>query len=74
MEEVYQVWLEGFSATGQNGTAQFLGEQVGLNFRDAVVKILIGQGWNMALFDPIKISYWGCRFFDNEKDARKNFG
>jgi len=25
-------------------------------------------------FDPERLTYWGCRFFDNEHNARKSFG
>lgn len=69
------LWSEGYAATGESGPARFWGVYQGYTLRDAVQRaydecILSDQ----RLFDMEKLTYWGCRFFDNEADARKAFG
>lgn len=72
----FQVWTEGYSATGGSSDATFHGEFEGETFKDAVI------AWKNTLTDPYSIEcvdlermcFWSCRFFDNEKDARKSFG
>jgi hypothetical protein len=71
---IYEIWNEGYAATGERAQAQYLGKYNGNTFTEAVKAALEDKKWNMSLFDENKLSYWGCRFFDNEKDARKIFG
>lgn len=71
----YQIWMEGFRATGEGGPATFLGEFEGEDFVDAC-RNWAKQASDPSLFrvtDGVPI-YWGCRLFDNEKDARELFG
>lgn len=76
---MYEVWLEGYSATGQENTAQFIGTYKAENFVNAchIAAMDIAHG---NLYDFYKYysinnnTWWGCRFFDNEEDARKAFG
>lgn len=74
VEKEYEVWQEGYQATVDRGTAEYLGKYVGTDFRAAVYNALKAKKWDMSFFDPIKLRYWGCRFFDNEADARKGYG
>ena len=56
----------------------------GVTFQQACVKALNELNWNIlyegiqglgsSYYDMIKNSYWGRHFYDNEVDARKNFG
>lgn len=74
MEE-FEVWSEGYAATGEHGTAQFLGKYKGIDFKDACMKMMLDQKWEIDKFYSEKYNtYWGCKFYDNEKDARKHFG
>lgn len=76
MEKEFEVWTEGYAATGETGTATFHGKFKGKTFKDAV------KSWANKLINPYDIrcvnldnmSFWCCRFFDNEKDARKSHG
>ncbi len=70
----YEVWSEGYMATGEHGTAQFLGTEEGETFPEACVKALKKKKWSMSSYDPERNTYWACRFFDNEADARKSYG
>jgi hypothetical protein len=66
----YQVWLEGYQATGDYGEAQLLGEVEANTFKEACVKLLKDDEY----FNEKYLTVWGCRLYDNEKEARKNFG
>lgn len=80
MKKVIEIWSEGYRATGESGTAHMHGRVLAENLEEA---ILIHALDNKAFFEQLSHSpsdrgsnftYWGCRIFDNEKDARKSFG
>lgn len=71
----FEVWIEGYSVQGNIGKAQFFGEFEGETFKDAVLKYYSTLSEeDRVLVDLETLTFWGCRFFDNEKDARKSFG
>jgi hypothetical protein len=69
----YQIWMEGYAATGDHAPAEFCGEYEAESFAEACA------AWNKergesGYFNTNTLTYWGCRFFDNETDARRSFG
>ena len=77
--KLYEVWSEGFSANGEHGSAiRLIGEVndkwEGEDFQKACENALISLKWDMHNYISKHNIYWGCRFFDNEADARKSFG
>jgi len=73
--KIYAVWTEGYIVTGQSSDATFWGLFEGSTFEDAVqsaVNSMPEEEWKS--FDPQTLTWWGCKFYDNEIDARKNFG
>jgi hypothetical protein len=70
----YDIWIEGFAATGNHQRAQYLGKHKGFSFEDACKAACIARKWDMSSYDEKRNSYWGCKFFDNEKGARASFG
>jgi hypothetical protein len=56
----------------------------GITFQQAVVRALNELKWQMlyegsqgcgdSYYDRKTNSYWACKFYDNEIDARKSFG
>jgi len=73
--KIYSVWIEGYAATGESGTAIFLGNHMASSFKDAVELALFENKWDMkGYYDAERLTYWGCKFYDNEQDARKHFG
>jgi hypothetical protein len=77
-EKEYDVWMEGYSATGERDVAKFMGSYNAKSFAHAchicmcLYYLKIGQErWD---YDPKTLSYWGMRLFENEVDARKSFG
>lgn len=67
----YEVWSEGYSATGEQASAKFEGKSKPVfSFTEACHQLLS----NNHFFDPDRLTVWGCRLFDNEMEARKAFG
>lgn len=72
----WAIWSEGFAVTGQSSPATHHGNYSGTTFLDAC------KAWAATTEDPklFKIdnggfpSYWGCRLFSTEQEARKSFG
>ena len=69
----YEVWMEGYAATGDCGTATRLGSFEAASFKQACEKA-IQVNKMQKHYDPSRNTYWGCRMFDNERAARKSFG
>jgi hypothetical protein len=70
----WDIWSEGFAATGQRGRAYFHGTGHGSTFKEAVIDFASRDPEFAEYFDQKRMTYWGCRLFDNEADARKSFG
>lgn len=84
---IYQLWVEGYLATGMEGTpknAEFLGEFVGRTLAEAAIEygsakkriystVGLIDSYPVLVTDGVP-STWGCRIFDNEDDARRLFG
>ncbi len=73
----FEVWQEGYSATGYSAAAQRIGEVDADSFPDAVrlaVKEWATPGSLSMYFNANDLTFWGCRHFDNEADARRTFG
>ena len=76
----YEIWVEGYAATGSYGEAQKIGEAEADSFDEAVQIIdeeIKHDGRDFGELRHEKTghwSFWGCRLFDNENDARASFG
>jgi len=76
----YEVWIEGYVATGESAVAHRLesidGKYLweGETFNDACIEAMKGCNLPMPFYDKERNAFWGCRFFDNEKDAKESFG
>lgn len=77
----FNLWVEGYAATGEHGTAKLLGTVEAESFNEAVLKWnsennTDGRKWGNLGYDLNydRHSLWGCRIYDNERDARKAFG
>ena len=68
---VYDVWAEGYNATSNRGRARLMGNQIEADsFREACDFALKDS----KFFDKAKLSFWGCRLFETEEEARESFG
>jgi len=74
MNQEWELWLEGYVATGNRSGARYLGIFVAPTFKEACDlwgNRHANKGYYSNRGHP---SYWGCRIFDNEIDARRSFG
>lgn len=70
----YDIWSEGFRTNGEASGAFFIGTSFGSNFKEACDNLAIKDANFKRYYDDNKLTYWGCKLFDNEADARVNFG
>lgn len=70
----FSVWIEGYQGSGDRQLAHLLGAAEAETFADAAKAVIEEQKMNDEHWSPDKLSYWGCRLFDNESDARKSSG
>ncbi len=69
-----EIWSEGFAATGEYGRAMKHATIEAPTLREACDK-LVAQDPDFAIYyDANNMTYWGCRLFDNEAEAREMFG
>ena len=70
----FEIWQEGYRATGDQAPASKAGEAEGDNFKAACEEFAHANPEWAKYFDSARMTHWGCRLFDNEADARKSFG
>lgn len=72
----YEVWIQGYAATGDAGKAQLVGSTNAASFQEACDKVCNTPGFKdkWGAYDSKKLTVWGCKLFDNATDARKAFG
>jgi hypothetical protein len=66
----YEIWIEGWIATGGYGNARFIAEVEAPTFREACAQ----HYGNDRLYNAGLNTWWGCHLYSNEADARKKFG
>jgi len=71
---LWEIWSEGFRATGDSGGATLHGKEYGTTFKKAVITFASNNPNFAEYFNKKEMSYWGCQLFDNESDARESFG
>lgn len=73
----YEVWMEGYSATGEHGTHHLIGKVKANSFKEAcdiAIKNWCTKRDYKLYWDSKQLTFWGCKCYDNEADAAKNFG
>jgi hypothetical protein len=73
-EKLYDIWAEGYADNGGCAGAIRLGSAQGKTFKDACKTFAEEEETFRQYFEEEQMTYWGCRLFDNEADARKSFG
>lgn len=72
--KVFTIWAEGYACTGQSSPAFLLGIVEAETFEQACVELANTTPEIRKYFDQKRNTFWGCRLFDNESDARNSFG
>ena len=71
----YEVWREGYRATGEEGYASFIGSVYADSFKEACDILCANRDDKIyGRYDSEKLMVWACRLFDNEEDAKRSFG
>mgnify|MGYP001558715694 CR=1 FL=1 len=72
--KIIPVWIEGWRDNGGGADATFKGYGVGHDLQEAIKELSDRAQLHIHKKDINRLMVWGCRFFDNEADARKSFG
>lgn len=71
----YQVWREGYSATGDTQPAALVGTAMATSWQEARDMVYAQQSEaDQRHWNKFKTTIWGCRLFRTEEEARKSFG
>ena len=71
----FDIWSEGYVCTGQSSKAVLHGSVYADTFKEAVAIHVNGLSAEPRSYFNLEAgTHWGCRLYDNEKDARKSFG
>lgn len=81
-KKLWEVWVEGYAATEESGKAMRLTRKnedtlwEGDTFSEACREAMRCLNYDMSdhLYNAERNTYWACRFYDNEVEARKSFG
>ena len=69
-EKAWEIWSEGYRTTGEVGGAIYHGSVNAKTFQRACDKKFTKQ----RTYNPLKLTLWGCRLFNNQLDAIRSFG
>jgi hypothetical protein len=71
----YEIWSEGYRTSGDEpGYAYHHWTMDGDTFADACVAYAAQDPEFAKYFHEARLTYWGCRLFATEAEARKTFG
>lgn len=76
----FEIWTEGYAATGERAASRRLGTGLGHNFAEAVTNWYNVQPdaekrlGKLDFASDGRPSIWGCRLFETWEEARKSFG
>lgn len=72
----YEIWTEGYITNGNRSDATYHGTFSGESFKSAIeaFRNSLTDQYSIVCIDINSLTFWGCRFFDNEQDARKLYG
>jgi hypothetical protein len=88
LAQEFEIWMEGYIATDEQGTAQMIGTGFGNTFDEAIQDYMSKNpkhgiqvnGRSRYISEEAyqnrrsNWNIWACNLFDNEMDARKLFG
>lgn len=72
--KLWQIWCEGYQATGESGKAHKYCDVHAKTFKDACITYMKFRRDLLPHFDEDRLSVWGCRLFSCERAARELCG
>ena len=70
--KLWSIWQEGYVTMEHSEGAKFINTVEAETFKEACIKQFDNDPYFRT--DNLTPTWWGCRLFDNEIDARKVFG
>ena len=70
----YEIWSEGYRITGNSSGAWKMGEAEGGTFEEACQAFMKGYEYADVRYDSKHNTFWACRLFPTEEQARESFG
>jgi hypothetical protein len=70
----WDIWSEGFVVTGEAGTAMKMATRVRAATFEEAVRFAAERSHEPWLWDLDRMTYWGCRLYSTEHEARRSFG
>ena len=70
----YEIWAEGYADNGGRSGAVRLGIATGVDFEDACKNHADKDPVFKQYFDKERMTWWGCKLYDNQAAAIKSFG
>ncbi|GAB6989532.1 hypothetical protein [Paenibacillus pini] len=70
----YDIWSEGYVATGGSGRVYYHGYSSGESFKEACVNFARENNEFNKYFDAERMSFWGCKLYSSSSDASASYG
>ena len=67
----FEIWVEGYLATGESGLAHRVGISFGRTFKEACDLYAERNPRFKEFYDSERLTHWACRLYDNVRDARR---
>lgn len=74
MSKVFDIYIEGHRATGEQSFAEYVGFGGGETFQEACASYYRTQTTEFHLYDAERNTFWGCRLFETLDEAQRSFG
>jgi hypothetical protein len=77
---IFEVWMEGYVATGESSGAHCLGTVEAENFDEACIKVAGEKSLDKTPEGELRrgrsgnYSIWACNLYPTEQEARASFG
>lgn len=66
----YDIYMEGYQASGDSAPARYVGHAYGDTFEQAC-RIYYSDSY---YYNESRNTYWGCRLFESLEEAQRSFG
>lgn len=73
-EKDWDIWVEGYAATGERRNHYRIGIGRGTTFREACLDLAKKDDEFRKHFRAETLSFWGCRLFPDRLSAARSFG
>lgn len=67
----FEIWSEGYNATGESGGPSFIGKSWGVSFSDACDNYARRNPEFHSNYDPENLTHWACCLHPSKESAIK---